>query len=246
MIDSGLLNIYKPSGLTSFQVVRVVREILQVKKVGHCGTLDPLAEGVLLVCFGKATKYTRFFLGEKKVYRARMVLGIATATGDKEGQIIRQENLRPPSESQIKEVFTRFLGEVEQVPPRYAALKYQGKKYYEYARAGIDFPRPARKINIYHFDLLEYTFPYLTFTLGCSAGTYVRSLVEDVAAGLGSCGSLDNLVRESVGGFSADKAIPWEEIKEISDEKLFRKATPLAEMLELINPDADIEKAFLK
>lgn len=228
--DSGLLNIYKPSGLTSFQVVEVIRRILGIKKVGHCGTLDPLAEGILLVCFGKATKFSQIFVNQKKYYRGKMILGIATDTGDKAGKIILQKEAFPKTDSEIEKIFSLFVGEIEQTPPRYAALKYRGRKYYQYARAGEDFPRPKRKIKIYEFKLLENSFPEIGFSLSCSAGTYVRSLVEDVAAALGTCATLGSLVRERIGKFSIDDSLRWPNFQSLSREELFRRAVPLSEI----------------
>jgi tRNA pseudouridine55 synthase len=220
---SGILNVNKPSGITSYDVVRVVKSKLNLKKVGHCGTLDPLASGVLLVCFGKSTKLFDCLSKYEKVYETEMLFGFQTDTGDTEGKIISRFNSLDgdiPSARKVQEVLSSFLGEIEQLPPMYSAVKYKGKKLYEFARRGETVERKLRKVRIYNIRLICYKYPYVKFMVEVSRGTYIRSLVEDIGKKIGICATVSGLVRKKVGPFVIEESLGFQEIKNTSYEEL--------------------------
>lgn len=187
-IINGILLLNKPLGLSSNVALQKARRLLDAKKAGHAGSLDPLATGMLPLCFGEATKFCHYLLASDKVYEVEACLGAVTASGDKESPVVQQ---RPVSvtPSQLTQVLQAFIGEIEQIPPMFSALKYQGKPLYAYAREGIELERQARRVHIYALDLLsplsDNTF---RFRVHCSKGTYIRSLVMDVGEALG-CGA---------------------------------------------------------
>jgi tRNA pseudouridine55 synthase len=220
----GVLNISKPSGLTSFQVVRQVRRILGEKRVGHCGTLDPMASGVLVVVFGSATVLQDQFMAGEKVYRAEMKLGIKTDTGDITGKPLM--TCEPPKIStlQIQKAFDKFTGEISQVPPMYSALKRDGKPLYAYARAGVEVHRDPRPVTIHALTLIALRHPVIEFRVVCSKGTYVRTLVEDLGEFLGVPATLSGLVREKVGKFSIDQSLSWEQLAGMGRDELFARS----------------------
>lgn len=209
----GIFNIYKPVGITSFDVVRKVRKLTGEKKVGHCGTLDPEASGVLPVCVGKATKSIEFIMDNYKVYEAEIKFGVVTDTYDKEGVILEQNSVNV-SEEQVREAISSFIGEIEQVPPMYSALKHNGKKLYELARAGIEVEREARKINIYDINVLNIDMPIVKILIKCSKGTYIRSLCYDIGRALGCGAMMWSLERHATGSFTKDKSISIEALNE--------------------------------
>lgn len=209
----GIFNIYKPVGITSFDVVRKVRKLTGEKKVGHCGTLDPEASGVLPVCVGKATKSIEFIMDNYKVYEAEIKLGVVTDTYDKEGAVLEQ-NAVNVLEEQVREAIDSFIGEIEQVPPMYSALKHNGKKLYELARAGIEVEREARKINIYDINVLSIDMPIVKILVKCSKGTYIRSLCYDIGRALGCGAMMWSLERHATGSFTKDKSINIEALNE--------------------------------
>lgn len=209
----GIFNIYKPVGITSFDVVRKVRKLTGEKKVGHCGTLDPEASGVLPVCVGKATKSIEFIMDNYKVYEAEIKFGVVTDTYDKEGAILEQNSVNV-SEEQVREAISSFIGEIEQVPPMYSALKHNGKKLYELARAGIEVEREARKINIYDINVLNIDMPIVKILIKCSKGTYIRSLCYDIGRALGCGAMMWSLERHATGSFTKDKSISIEALNE--------------------------------
>jgi len=210
---SGLLLVNKPSGITSFKVVSIIRKTLKVKKVGHCGTLDPLAVGLMIVLVGKsATKQQDKFMKQDKVYYAKIKLGIKTDTGDLEGQIISQSDFSNITLEQIKSVCNSFIGETEQEPPMYSALKVNGKKLYELARKGITVERKKRKITIYNIDVLSFDGSEIEIRVKCSSGTYIRVLAQDIGTKLNTDATLSYLRREQIGPFSLDNAVSLENI----------------------------------
>ncbi len=223
---SGLLNISKPGGITSFRVVKLVKHILKVKKVGHCGTLDPLAEGVLLVLFGAATKQQDKLMHQDKVYTATVLLGRLTDTGDVTGKTLSESPVPPETQERLPEILTKFTGTVLQVPPMFSALKYGGKKLYELARQGITVERAPRAIQIYGIELLSYEAPRLAIRVHCSSGTYIRTLAEDIGAALGCGGTIEKLRRDSVGSYMIGSSLNYEEIRQLSAEALLAKAIP--------------------
>ncbi|MCY6958251.1 tRNA pseudouridine(55) synthase TruB [Clostridium brassicae] len=211
----GVINIYKPIGITSFDVVRTVRKIAKTKKVGHTGTLDPLACGVLPICIGKGTKIVDYIMKGNKVYKAKMKLGVLTDTYDKEGKILEINEVNV-SENDVKNIINSFIGEISQVPPMYSAIKVQGKKLYELARKGIEIERQARNITIYYIDILEIKLPYVEFEVKCSKGTYIRSLCYDIGKKLGCGASMWALERVESGSFSKNNSILLEELNELN------------------------------
>ncbi|MBI3012442.1 MAG: tRNA pseudouridine(55) synthase TruB [Elusimicrobia bacterium] len=229
---AGLLNIHKPTSLTSFDVIRKVRSILELKRVGHCGTLDPLATGVLLVLFGRATSLASQLVAGEKIYRATMTLGVQTDTGDCTGSIIQRTDSRKFSEVQIRSALKQFEGEIQQTPPIYSAIKWKGRRSYEYARMGIEVPRPPRFVRIDSIDLLNFSESEIELRILCSKGTYIRSLVEEVGTALGTCATVSGLIREKVGHFSLEGSIPWNELLRMDRNQLLYRSIPTATILQ--------------
>ncbi|MFH1368770.1 MAG: tRNA pseudouridine(55) synthase TruB [Elusimicrobiota bacterium] len=207
MLTSGLLNINKHPGITSFRAVSIVKNTLNVRKAGHCGTLDPAAEGVLLVLFGKATKLQGKLIGLPKTYYARILLGTVTDSGDTTGKVLRSSEVNPESIKEIESVVAGFSGEILQIPPMFSALKYGGKKLYEFARAGREVPREPRKISIYSIKTLNIRDNRIELRVECSRGTYIRTLAVDIGDKLGCGGTLEYLRREKIGPFDIDDSI---------------------------------------
>ena len=213
---NGVLNVFKPSGITSFDVVRIVKKVANTKKVGHTGTLDPLASGVLPICIGNGTKIVDFIMNESKIYKSTLKLGIITDTYDKEGKILKEEAVNL-SEDSIRECIKSFVGSIDQVPPMYSALKVNGKRLYELARKGIEVERNSRKIDIYSIDILKIEIPYVTFTVHCSKGTYIRSLCYDIGERLGVGASMWELERIKTGIFNIEDSI---HINDLNNENI--------------------------
>lgn len=204
---NGVLNIYKPKGITSFDVVKCVRKLTKEKKVGHAGTLDPMACGVLPVCIGKGTKIIDYIMSNTKVYCATLKLGITTDTYDKTGKILTENKIEMVNEKEIKNAFDCFLGEINQIPPMYSALKKNGKKLYELARQGIEIERSARPITIYSIEILNIDLPYIKFKVKCSKGTYIRSLCYDIGNVLKCGATMWELERLQTGPFKFENSI---------------------------------------
>ncbi len=204
-VQSGLLLIDKPGGITSHDAVDQVRRAFGVRKVGHAGTLDPSATGLLLIGVGRATRLLRFLGDLPKVYEGTGVLGVETTTLDAEGEVVRESRV-DVTESALREAMATFVGPIEQVPPAYSAVKVGGQKLYRAARAGRTVEAAPRSVEVFAFDLIGFTSPRFDFTVRCSAGTYVRSLVADVGARLGCGAHLERLRRSEIGPFSVDEA----------------------------------------
>jgi tRNA pseudouridine55 synthase len=213
----GIVLLDKPIGISSNRALQKVRGIFQARKAGHTGSLDPFATGMLPVCLGEASKTAAFMLEVDKHYRAVARLGEATTTGDIEGEVIQTCPLPDMEAPDIARILTRFLGEIEQVPPMYSALKHEGKPLYEYARAGIEIDRPARTITIHQLDMKEWRAPLLTFDVHCSKGTYIRTLAEDIATALGSCAHLVELRRFVVEPFGNLPMVTLDELQDARD-----------------------------
>jgi tRNA pseudouridine55 synthase len=207
----GFLNIYKEKGMTSFDVIRELRRKLNIKKMGHTGTLDPLAEGVLIVAVGEATKLIEFLMKDEKEYSAKIILGKKSDTYDAEGKI-EEVSSREPDFDEIQEVVEGFIGEIEQIPPKYSALKINGKKAYELARKGEEFEMKSRKITINNIAIIAYNYPNLEFDVSCSSGTYIRSLAHDLGEKLGTGAYLNELKRTRVGNFIVKDSIKISEV----------------------------------
>lgn len=201
----GVLLLNKPVGITSNAALQKAKWLLNAKKAGHTGTLDPFADGLLPLCFGEATKFSAYLLDADKRYRAVMQVGITTTTGDPEGEVLSTQDVNI-SCADITAVLPRFMGEIEQVPPMHSALKHQGRPLYEYARAGIEIDRPPRKVTIRALDMIECAPPRVVLDVQSSAGTYIRTLAQDIGAALGCGAHLTALTRLASGGFSLDQA----------------------------------------
>ena len=208
----GVIVVDKPAGRSSFDVVRVVRALPGVKKAGHTGTLDPLATGVLPVCLNEATKLVQFLSLDSKDYRCTMLLGVETDTLDVEGKVLTREEVKVGVRD-VEEVLKGCTGEIEQVPPRYSALKYRGKTFYSLARKGIDVQPAPRRVEIRRIELLEVRLPYVTFLVSCSKGTYIRSLCADVGGRLGTKACLAGLRRLRSGSFHEEGALSVEDLR---------------------------------
>ena len=196
----GIVLLDKPVGMSSNQALQRVRRLYSARKAGHTGALDPLATGVLPLCFGQATKVAGLMLDADKTYRATLALGTRTATGDREGEIVETRPLPALGRGDVQDVLARFLGSSQQVPPMYSALKRDGEPLYKLARRGVEVVREPRPIRIDAIELVELDGPTLSFDVTCSKGTYVRTLGEDIASALGTTGHLAALRRTDVGG----------------------------------------------
>ncbi|MDD4924798.1 MAG: tRNA pseudouridine(55) synthase TruB [Dehalococcoidales bacterium] len=210
----GILNINKPAGVTSFKIVSLVRHLTGERRVGHAGTLDPLACGVLPVCFGRATRVIEFLMDAQKTYRAVIELGIATDTYDIEGTVIREKDASSITRQDIESALCCFLGAIEQEPPMYSALKHNGQCLYKLARAGIAVERKKRQVYIYRLELVDYNPPFVTIEMECSKGTYVRSLANDLGERLGCGACVTELVRLKYGPFDIEEAVSVFELKD--------------------------------
>lgn len=210
----GFILVNKPVGITSFKLVYIIKKKLNVKKVGHCGTLDPLASGLMIVLVGKYTKLQEKFMKQDKVYLATIKLGIKTDSGDLEGKLISQSDYSHIKEFDIKNALNSFIGKISQIPPMYSALKVNGKKLYELARKGITIERKPREITIYNIDFLDFKKDTFSIRIKCSSGTYIRTLVEDIGKKINTDTVLINLVREEIGNYKLSSAINIDDIKQ--------------------------------
>lgn len=197
---NGVINVYKEAGFTSHDVMAKLRGIVKQKKIGHTGTLDPDAEGVLPVCLGNATKLCGLLTEKEKTYRAVLLLGQTTDTQDTSGRVLTEAPVTATGE-QVREAIMSFLGDYDQVPPMYSALKVNGKKLYELAREGKEVERQARRVRILDMEIHEIRLPEVTFTVTCSSGTYIRTLCQDIGEKLGCGGCMKSLLRTKVDRF---------------------------------------------
>ena len=228
---NGLLLIDKPAGLTSFDVVRRVRRAFKVRKVGHLGTLDPFATGLLPLALGEATKLAQFLLEESKTYLATLKLGVETDTQDLTGRVTRESNYLPSPE-EIQQTVGGFVGEIEQVPPMYSAVHHQGDRLYKLARRGQEVEVAPRNVVIYRLELQEVALPGVTITVECSRGTYVRTLAHDLGRALGCGAHLVGLTRLAVGPFCLAEALPLEMVeKKENPETIHQCLVPLPHCL---------------
>ena len=217
----GILLLDKPKGITSNHILQRVKRLFNAEKAGHSGTLDPMATGMLPICFGEATKFAGQLLDNHKSYQFTCKLGEKTSTGDAEGEVI--ENVALPASEQLTKtylemIFSKFLGEIEQIPPMVSALHHEGKRLYELAREGIEVERKARKITILSLTLDEVTPSSFTATVTCSKGTYVRVLAEDIAQSIGTVGHLIMLRRTTIHPFENETLIPFEQLESLENQ----------------------------
>ena len=211
---NGILNIFKPKGMSSFDVVRVVKKVAKTGKVGHTGTLDPEATGVLPVCIGRATKIIDYIMDSEKVYEVTFKLGIRTTTYDLEGEILEEKDTSNLRNEDILDVIREFIGEYSQVPPMYSDLKQNGVRLYELARKGIEVEREGRLIKIYNIEDIKINNPYVSMKVTCSKGTYIRSLCYDIGEKLGVFGTMTELNRSKTSVFSQEKSININDLTE--------------------------------
>lgn len=210
---NGILNIYKEKGYTSHDVVAKLRGITKQKKIGHTGTLDPDAEGVLPVCLGRATKVCDLLSDKDKVYEAELLLGISTDTQDISGKILEQKSADLLTEEQVLECILSFIGEYQQLPPMYSALKVNGKKLYELARDGIEVERKRRKVTIFEIQILEVNLPVVRMRVHCSKGTYIRTFCHDIGEKLGVGGCMQSLLRTKVSCFELKESLTLKQVE---------------------------------
>jgi len=218
----------KPSGWTSFKVVHKVRKITGVKKVGHAGTLDPMATGLLILCTGKKTKEINIYQGQEKTYTGIITLGKTTPSMDMETEVIKQSDLAEIAEEEILKTKDKFTGEILQVPPMYSALKVGGKKLYNLARKGKTVKREPRKVTVSEFDITKIDLPDVHFKITCSKGTYIRVIANDFGEELGCGGVLSSLRRAKIGVYSVENSLKIEDFEEKMSE--FRKKALLSTM----------------
>ncbi|MCK4874175.1 MAG: tRNA pseudouridine(55) synthase TruB [Phycisphaerales bacterium] len=218
---TGIIVIDKPIGLSSMGVVRVVRGKARGAKTGHAGTLDPLATGVLVVCLGRATKTLGRIMETRKRYLAEVDLSAFTSTDDREGEREEVHVEQPPNRAVVERTVQRFVGEIEQTPSMYSAVKINGVRAYRLARKGIDAPMPSRQVTVYSIDVCDYAWPIVTLDVRCGKGTYVRSLARDIGRALGTGGHLAALRRTAVGDFTIDRAVLLDDVPEpLTEEHL--------------------------
>ena len=230
----GIFNVLKPPGMTSHDVVAFLRRALQTKKIGHGGTLDPDAAGVLPVFAGSATRLLEFAVEGKKQYIAEFTLGKRTDTGDDSGTVVEEKPVPYFSEDKLRKVLSSFLGVQQQLPPMYSALKVNGKKLYELARKGMEVERQPREIEIFQLELLHFADNRFTVAIDCSKGTYIRVLGEDIASALGTCGTMSFLLRTRVGSYTLTDAYTLQEIADAPESCRAEPLTAVAELPRLV------------
>ena len=232
--DSGYISVIKPKGWSSNQLLSKLKWLLQIKKAGHGGTLDPFATGIVPIFFGEATKFSNRILESNKEYIAELKLGFESSTGDTEGELSKDDSFNEEKlPSNLENILNEFLGVQRQTPPKYSALKYNGKPYYEYARAGIEIPIKTREIEIFSINLVNFTNQQITFQVSCSKGTYIRTLGEDIAKKIGTKGYLTNLERIRVGKIKKRDSFSVEQIEELPIDERKKLLKPVYQLLEL-------------
>ncbi|BCQ23557.1 tRNA pseudouridine(55) synthase TruB [Caballeronia sp. NK8] len=226
----GVLLLDKPLGLSSNDALIKAKRLYLAKKAGHTGTLDPLATGLLPLCFGEATKFSQDLLEADKSYEATMRLGVRTTTGDAEGEAIDTRDVTC-DEAAVAEALTKFLGDIVQVPPMYSALKRDGKPLYEYARAGQTVEREGRQVTIHALQLISCALPLVTFRVTCSKGTYVRTLAEDIGETLGCGAHLTALRRTGVGALTLEHAVTLDQLGSLTEAERDERLQPVDALL---------------
>ena len=213
-MKDGILIINKPDGMTSHDVVSRVRRKLNMKKVGHTGTLDPLATGVLVMLLGKSTKLSDKFIGMNKAYRATLILGKTTDSADIQGKITEEKPYADVTREKMEKVMSRFVGEIDQLPPMVSAVRVGGKRLYELARKGLVVERTPRRVTVMVLKIEAFDLPYVRFYMECSKGTYVRQLAHDIGQALGCGACISQIERTKVGDFSIEESVKLEDIDE--------------------------------
>lgn len=237
----GVLLLDKPLGLSSNQALQHARRLFQAAKAGHTGSLDPLATGLLPLCFGEATKFSHFLLDADKSYRASIKLGATTTTGDAEGEVLTTAEVNVSAQA-LNAALAQFTGDIQQVPPMYSALKHQGKALYEYARAGVDIERSARPVTIHNITLESFEQDQVHITVSCSKGTYIRTLAEDIGHALGCGAHLSGLRRLTSAHFELTNAWSLEQLEVMSSEERDRSLLPVDATLRDL-PEISLDEA---
>lgn len=242
---SGVFLLNKPLGISSNAALQKVRWLFRAQKAGHTGALDPLASGLLPICLGEATKFSHFLLDSTKRYQTTIYLGHSTTTGDTEGEILLEKPIAELNEAQINNVLQQFIGDIQQVPPMYSALKKQGRPLYELARQGIEIEREARPITIYAIELLSFTANSIDLDVTCSKGTYIRVLGEDIAKALNSYGHLTYLKRTQTGHFHLIPEYTIEYLESLTEQQrealLLSVYSPIAHFPQIQVPEGRAE-----
>ncbi len=218
----GVLVLDKPGGMTSNACLQRAKRAFGAAKAGHTGSLDPLATGVLPLCFGEATKLSRFLLDADKEYDSTFVLGVTTSTADAQGEVLERSSAAGVSRQQIEQLLSGFRGEIEQTPPMYSALKHQGRPLYQLARAGVEVERKVRRVTIHSFELIDYSAAeqgQLKVRVRCSKGTYIRSLAQDIGAALGCGGHVSELRRTRSGPFTLQHSVDLESLEQLAAQQ---------------------------
>ena len=230
---SGYINLNKPIGITSMEAVRRIKQSLPRKtKVGHAGTLDPLAQGVLPICIGTATRLMEYVVSGRKVYLTELKLGYVSDTYDSEGTITACNPNLSITLSDIRQTLPLFIGDIEQIPPMYSALKQNGQRLYDLARSGVDVARPPRSVTIYSIDIVQYSYPLLTLSVTCGSGVYIRSLAFDIGNTLESGAYVTSLIRQRSGSFKLSESIPLSDLQNQDTTLLASRMKPIDFALE--------------
>ena len=241
---NGVLLFDKPLGISSNTALQQVKRLYHAQKAGHTGVLDPLATGLLPICFGEATKFAQYLLDADKAYTATVYLGKATSTGDAEGEVIEKSDVIP-DENTFQAACQAFLGEIQQIPPMYSALKHQGRALYDYARRGIHIDRPPRDVVIHQIQIQSFRQPETVLDIKCSKGTYIRTLAEDIARHAGTVAHLTALRRTATAGFDIQNAYDWHTLENLNQEALDALLLPcdagLRHLPEIILDNAQIQ-----
>ncbi len=222
LLEGRVFLVDKDVGFTSFDAVNLIRKRARIKKVGHAGTLDPAATGLLIICTGKKTKSINEFQGQNKTYEGTIYLGKTTPSMDRETEFIEEKDITGITLEQIEEVRKSFLGKQTQIPPMYSALKHKGKALYKYARKGIEVVRAPREFEVFNFEILKVELPELTFEINCTKGTYIRVIANDFGGRLGCGAYLSSLRRTKIGDYDVKDALTIDELKQsLSEGKSF-------------------------
>ncbi len=230
IIPSGVLLVDKEPGMTSHDVVAIARKRMGIKKIGHCGTLDPMATGLLMLVVGRATKIQDLLMSEDKEYVGTITLGVTTSTQDAEGEILAEREVPELSEDQVRAVFERFTGDFEQIPPMVSAIKKDGVPLYKLARKGKEVKRDPRPVYVTSFEITRMALPEVDFTVNCSKGFYVRTYAHDIGEELGCGGHLSALRRTRSGKFNLERAVTIEKLKTSGARELIDSMVSLAEI----------------
>lgn len=242
---NGVINVYKEKGFTSHDVVAKMRGILKQKKIGHTGTLDPDAEGVLPVCLGSGTKLCDMLTDKSKEYVATVLLGVLTDTQDLSGKVLKEAEVKV-TEEEVRQTVAGFVGDIMQIPPMYSALKVNGQKLYELARKGQEVERKPRPITIYEIEILEMNLPEFKIRVKCSKGTYIRTLCNDIGEQLGCYGAMKTLLRTKVSPFCLENAHTLEQIEKIRDEDRLSEILVPVDAIFAKLPECIVKKEFRK